>query len=95
MSPSLHKAANGYLTLDFNDAPETCWRGVAIRLGNEFGFVREGQALCGVDEAIFPNFVSSTCTIKAGYDNWSGNYLLSQSAEGDIVLQKLFSEVHA
>lgn len=95
MSPSLHKAANGYLTLDFNDAPETCWKAVVHRLESEFGFVREGQTLSGVDEAIFPNFVSSSCTLKAGYDNWSGNYLLSESAEGDDLLQKLFIEVHA
>jgi hypothetical protein len=95
MSPSLHKAANGYLTLNFNDAPETCWRTVLNRLETGFDFVREGQMLCGVDEAIFPNFVSSSCTIEAGYDNWSGIYLLSQSAEGDAILQKLFSDVHA
>ena len=95
MTPSLRKAANGYLTLDFNDAPETCWRTILNRLENELGFVRDGEALCGVDEAIFPNFVSSGCIIKAGYDNWSGSYLLSQSAEGDALLQRLFSELHA
>ena len=94
MNPSLHRAASGYLTLNFNDGLDA-WLGVVRRLENVLGFVREGSTHQGFDEAIFPNFVSANCILEAGYDNWSGNYLLSQSAEGDKLLQEIFNVIHA
>jgi hypothetical protein len=46
-----------------------------------------------VDEGISQDFVKDGITISAGWDNWSGEYLLSTSDDGDDLLTKLFAAI--
>ena len=40
----------------------------------------------GLDEVIAPDFVRDNIRLLAGWDNWSGYYLLSENAAGDDFL---------
>jgi len=93
--PSLHRAASGHLTLDFNDLPESYWLGVSLRLESHHGFTRVGPAVPGAHEQIHQGFARPDFALAAGWDNWSGHYLLSDSAEGDDFLQMLYDELNA
>jgi hypothetical protein len=86
----LYTAANGHLTLDFDDAPETLWEAVEAHLLSE-GFVREGTEVLGPDQSIYPHFVRGSLTLAAGWDIWSGKYLLAQSDDGDNFLRELIA----
>src|SRR5262245_59880409 len=93
MHATLHKAANGHLTLSLNDMPESSWTSLSERLVRSYGFRRTGSAVTGINEHIHQNFESSELKLAAGWANWSGHYLLSESIAGDAFLQKLFSEL--
>ena len=93
MSPTLHKAANGHLSLDVNEWPETCWRLLEDELIKRRGFTRVGASVIGMDEEIHPTFHCAEFSLTAGWDHWSGRYLLSDSVEGDIFLQELFDQL--
>lgn len=86
----LHTAANGHLTLDFDDSPEVLWEEVIAHLLAE-GFVRDGVAVLGPGQSIFPGFVREGIALSAGWDEWSGNYLLSHSDDSDSFLNSLYT----
>jgi len=64
-------------------------------LENDLGFDRDGDPVMGMDEGILPYFIKGEAKIAAGWDNWSGNYLLSESKEGDSVLEYIINAVNA
>lgn len=86
----LHDAANGHLTLEFGDAPEEHWQAVERKLENQYGFVRTGNHILGGDSTIYQNFSSEKFALEAGWDIYSGNYLLANSTAGDDFLVILF-----
>jgi hypothetical protein len=92
MEVTLHTAANGHLTLNLNGSPENSWSTLSKQLVNEYGFKRSGKAVVGFDERIQQDFERSEFKLAAGWDNWSGHYLLSGSAAGDDFLKKLYDE---
>ncbi|WP_111448924.1 MULTISPECIES: hypothetical protein [unclassified Pseudomonas] len=95
MNPTLHKAANGHLALDFNELSDACWLSIAEDLTKLRGFKRVGSSVIGISEQIHQNFQCAEFNLAAGWDNWSGHYLLSDSVAGDVFLQKLFDQVRA
>lgn len=54
-----------------------------------------GSTVIGIDEKIHQNFQCAEFTLAAGWDNWSGHYLLSDSVAGDVFLQKLFDQLRS
>ncbi|MCE6978194.1 hypothetical protein EI534_12505 [Pseudomonas frederiksbergensis] len=95
MNPTIHKAVNGHLSLDFNELSDACWLSIAEELIKLRGFKRMGSPVIGVSEQIHQNFQCAEFNLAAGWDNWSGHYLLSDSVAGDVFLQKLFDQVRA
>ena len=93
MRATLHTAANGHLTINFNDSPPSSWREVSDRLEKEYGFARSGHGVVGLDETILKDFVSRDLTLAAGWDIWSGYYLLSESEAGDRFLTNLYAQI--
>ncbi|KQV49021.1 hypothetical protein ASC93_13195 [Massilia sp. Root335] len=93
MNPSLSIAANGHLTLDFGDYDSLAYQQVCAKLENELGFDRHGRTVAGLDEGVNPSFVRAELEITAGWDNWSGSYLLANSDAGDAVLRSLYTEL--
>lgn len=91
--PRLHTAENGRVSIDFEEYDSPQWFEAVSVLEKEQGFVRTGEALIGMDEGILPSFVKGGVSIAAGWDNWSGSYLLSESSEGDEVLKLLFTKL--
>ncbi len=89
----IHIAANGHASIDFDEYDSPAWFKAVSILEEEMGFMREGEAVAGMDEGIMPSFVKNDISISAGWDNWSGNYLLSESNEADKVLTKLISQL--
>ena len=93
MNPTLNVAANGHMMLDLNDSPDSYWQSLSEHLVTGCGFHRVGEAVIGAGEQIHQSFYQQTFTLAAGWDNWSGHYLLSESVEGDEFLKKLFDEI--
>jgi hypothetical protein len=93
MNPSLSIAANGHLTLDFGDYDSVAYQQVCAKLENELGFVRHGRTVAGLDEGVSPSFTRAELEISAGWDNWSGSYLLANSDAGDAILRRLYAEL--
>lgn len=92
MSFSPRTAANGHLVIAFGDVDDSTWSDFAKRLESEFGFTRVGSALLGMDEKIHQSFYKPDVTLAAGWDIWSGHYLLSESNEGDTFIRELADE---
>jgi hypothetical protein len=97
--PLLLTAANGrnFLTFEAYDTPQ--WFAAVDWLTDQ-RFERTSQAagvqsVLGLDEGIMPSFVREEITILAGWDNWSGNYLLAECENGDKVLATLANHVAA
>jgi hypothetical protein len=93
MNPSLHTTANGHLTLDFNELSGICWLSLAEELIKLQGFKRVRSPVIGIDEQIHQNFQCAEFNLAAGWDNWSGHYLLSNSVPGDVFLQQPFHQL--
>ncbi len=93
--PNLHKAANGHLTIDFEEYNSPKWSKAISILEIELGYDRKGETIAGLDEGIMPPFVKGSISITAGWDNWSGNYLLSESKETVEILQSLYRKIMA
>ena len=91
--PLLTVAANGHLFLTFEEYSSSLMRDISKYLETGLGFARSGPAVAGVDEGISQDFVKDGMTISAGWDNWSGEYLLSTSYDGDALLTKLFAAI--
>ena len=90
MPLALHTAANGHLSLEFGSYDSELWRTVARHLETELGFHRKGEVVAGFDEGIRQSFECEGVSISAGWDNWSGDYLLANSSEGDELLSKMY-----
>ncbi|GJJ05240.1 hypothetical protein RugamoR64_57780 [Duganella rhizosphaerae] len=93
MKPELHIASNGFLSLDSGDDDSALAMSISLFLETDWGFRRQGPAVLGVDEGISPNFVRGEIVLAAGWDNWSGQYLLSNSKDGDEILRQIFSMI--
>jgi len=91
--PRLHTAANGHAAIDFEEYDSPEWFEAVFLLESEQGFQRTGEAVMCMDEGIMPSFVKGEISIEAGWNNWSGNYLLSASKGGDEVIKWLFQKL--
>ncbi|MCC8998135.1 MAG: hypothetical protein LM522_01350 [Candidatus Contendobacter sp.] len=81
-------AANGHVSLAFpKTTPWLAFR-LALTLRFKHGFRREGRRVFGFDETIVPDFVRGDIRLLAGWDNWSGVYLLADSPEADTFLNE-------
>ena len=87
--PSLSTAANGHLMLSIDSAQSERWASLQKVLETALGYRREGDTIAGFDEGIAPDFVNGEIRIHAGWDNWSGHYLLAVCVAGDEVLRQL------
>ncbi len=92
MSLTLSTAANGHLTMALNGLPESYWLSLVEHMIQVRGFKRVGASIVGLDEKINESFQCSQFSFAAGWDIWSGHYLLAQCAAGDRYLRTLFSE---
>lgn len=88
----LTTAANGHNFLTFEDYETPQWR-LAIEWLKGAGFSESGTSIVTLDEGIFPSFVRNSVTIAAGFDNWSGNYLLANCEIGDQIILALANYV--
>lgn len=79
--------------LDFSDYDSLPYQQACAKLENELGFVRRGRTVAGIDEGISPSFLRADLEISAGWDNWSGSYLLANSDAGDAILRRLHTEL--
>ena len=86
-------AANGYVTLDFGDFDSVPYQQACAKLETELGFARYGDTVAGLDEGVSPSFLRADLEISAGWDNWSGSYLLANSDAGDAILRHLYAEL--
>ncbi len=93
-APLLNTAANGHNWLAFEALNTPKWN-VALEWLKRDGFVESGSIIRGIDEGILPSFVKQGVTVAAGFDNWSGNYLLAQCQGGDRVILELAKHVAA
>jgi len=89
MSASVHRAANGHLVMELGDASDSVWADLTARLVNEYKLTPVGIPVLGAEEKIHQSFQSPEFTLAAGWDNWSGHYLLAESAQGDAFIEKL------
>ena len=87
----IESAANGHLMLSWPSlglCSTPCFAGT-------FGFAMgsdERAAWCTrPDDIILPKSVSPGMHLLAGWDNWSGYYLLSEDDAGDAFLNRLVS----
>ncbi len=94
MKPLLHTAANGHLMICFEDQASTAWFVAQNYLELNLGFARSGQAIIGAGEGIYPSFSRGQVEISAGWDTWSGDYLLASCWAGDEVLRQVFACVN-
>jgi hypothetical protein len=93
MNPSICIASNGHVALDFGDYDSLSYQKACAKLENEIGFSRHGETVAGLDEGVSPSFLRVEVEISAGWDNWSGSYLLSNSDAGDAILRHLYAEL--
>lgn len=92
--PLLLIAANGHNWITFEDYDTPQWRLATEWLRRE-GFTESGAPIIGLDEGILPSYVKQGVVIAAGFDNWSGNYLLAECDKGDQVILKVANHVSA
>jgi sugar/nucleoside kinase (ribokinase family) len=89
MKPTLTKAANGHLTLDFNDEfSADDWNEVWQQLLERHGFNLGSDFINGTGQMLRPSLVHEDFSLLTGWDCWSGFYLFSQSDAGDKFLEK-------
>ncbi|WP_316674885.1 hypothetical protein [uncultured Tolumonas sp.] len=87
-------AANGHNFLTFEDYETNQWR-LALEWLKGSGFSESRTSIVTIDEGILPSFVRNSVTIAAGFDNWSGNYLLANCEIGDQIIIALARHVSA
>lgn len=89
---TLSTAANGHLTLDFDDSPEELWEVALKRLKAE-GYRETSEPVLGPGQSLFPSYVRWSVLLMAGWDEWSGNYLMATCDEGDILLGTFYQNL--
>lgn len=82
-------AANGHLTLSRPSAGPLLYSLLCWRLRLRHGLRREGREVISPDDIILPDFVTAGLRLGAGWDNWSGYYLIAQDGAGDTFLERL------
>ena len=95
MQPIMFVAANKHLCIDFGTCDAASYKKACFELEQTFGFGRKGNTVAGLDEGIWPSFRNAKTEISTGWDTWSGDYLLSNSSEGDQILRLVFAQIHA
>lgn len=83
---TLTPTARGHLSLETDSLP--LWQVIEARLG-ALGFTRSGPSVVGPDQTLFPSFTRDTLTLEAGWDIWSGYYLMASNDQGDAFLSTL------
>lgn len=94
IEPLLLTAANGHywITFEVYDTPQ--WFMAIEWLWRE-GFIKSGTPVLGLDNGILPSYVKQDVAIAAGFDNWSGNYLLANCDKGDQVILSVADHISA
>lgn len=92
--PILSTAHNGRNWITFEDHESPQWRS-AIEWLLHAGFVESGASVIGIDEGILPSYLKQGVAIAAGFDTWSGSYLLAECEQGDHLLLRLAEHVLA
>ncbi|MFJ9450046.1 MULTISPECIES: hypothetical protein [unclassified Herbaspirillum] len=90
MNANLRQAANGHLILSLEDLPHSEWANICEYLVGTFHFERTGKEIMHVAEGIYQSFSLPQYSLQAGWDDWNGNYLLSESDSGDECLKDVF-----
>jgi hypothetical protein len=93
MNPTISIAASGHVSLDFGNDDSVLYQQACAKLETELGFIRCGETVAGLDEGVSPSFFRAELEISAGWDNWSGSYLLANSDAGDAILRHLHAEL--
>lgn len=91
--PFLIVAANSHLFLTFEEYQSSLIHDISIYLETKLGFARIGATAVGLDEGNTQDFMKDGIRISTGWDNWSGEYLLSTSDDGDALLTELFAAI--
>lgn len=86
---TLSTAANGHCMLCVDQADSSAWHRLQYILEEELGFAREGRIVEGLDDGLLPDFVNDAMRLRAGWDIWSGAYLLASCPVGDALLADL------
>jgi hypothetical protein len=92
-SATLKTAANGHLQLCFEHGSPFSAFWLRFKLQFIHRFSREGHRVLGPGQVIVPDFVRGKIRLLAGWDDWSGYYLLSESAAGDEFLSA-YAKLH-
>lgn len=95
MNPTLYTAANGHLTINFNESSDSSWIALSEDLTSLHGFQRVGSPVIGLSEQIHQSYHCAEFNLAAGWDIWCGYYLLSDTVAGDVFLEKLFHQIQA
>jgi hypothetical protein len=95
-APLLSRTAQGHLSLDMEDDPGNLWPSLLERLRTlGASGVDHDHMGSTVDASIGPHFRLGDVQLKSGWDNWSGYYLMADSAAGDALLQELYAWLRA
>jgi hypothetical protein len=89
----LTRVANGHLQLSVQDPGLLDGFLLRLKLQVGHGFRRQGKRITSLDEGIAPDFVRGSLRLEAGYDHWTGVYLLAEDEAGDQFLTGFASEL--
>jgi hypothetical protein len=82
-------AANGHLILNWPSAGHSFYTLLCWWLWLRYGLRRSGHRVISPDAVILPDFVTAGLRLSAGWDIWSGCYLLSEDENSDMFLKRL------
>ena len=85
----IETAANGHLVLNWPTAGHLFYILLCAWLRLRYGVRRTGRQIVSPDDVILRDFVGKGLRLKSGWDNWSGDYLLSEDQAGDMFLSRL------
>jgi len=87
----LYCAGNGFCKIETDSLLVRIKLGLILTF--RYGFYRWGVWVIGVtDESIHPSFICFRKRILAGWDNWSGYYLLADNEETDSFLRDFYQK---
>ena len=85
---NVHIVANGRTSYEIYYANSDIIFEVSDILVAKFGFSQPDRPIVGLDEVI-TWCRKGDIVLNLGWDNWSGFYMLAQSAEGDTLVQEI------
>ena len=94
MGLKLDRAANGHRTIELGDLPQAHWDQLVLLLVDVYHFSRQGVETVGLDEVIAASFHRADMTLLAGWDIWSGHYLLAECSCGDEFLAQIHKRLN-